>query len=190
MSPDPRIPAHAKRVFTGKIFSVWQWEQELFDGSTTMFESVARSDTAQVIATADDRILVLEQEQPARPKFVCIPGGVLDSGKDPLDEAKRELMEETGYASGDWGLWKTFRPSYRIIFTAHYYLARNCRRVADQRLDAGEKIAVRSVSFEEFLALADRDDFRNPELVTLLLRMRIHTEQQEDFRKLLFPTER
>lgn len=187
MNKDPRLPKNARKAFQGKVFSVWEWEQKLYDGSRTIFEAVQRADTAQVIATVDTGILLLEQEQPARPPFLSIPGGVIDEGKDPLDEAKRELLEETGYASGDWVLWKTFRPSYKFIFTAYYYIARNCKKQSAPHPDAGEKIFSRNVSFADFLALSDRDDFRNPELVLHLLRIRLHPKQRADFRRLLFP---
>ncbi len=187
MMNDPRIPSHAHKVFTGKIFDVWQWEQEQFDGSTKTFESVARPDTAQVIATTeDDRLLVLHQEQPGRPPFLCVAGGVVEKNMDPLEEAKRELLEETGYASDDWTLWQTFQPHYKTVFTAYYYIARRCRKVQDPQPDSGERITVESVSFDDFLRLSDRDDFRNPELLVALLRMRIHDTKRQSFRTLLF----
>lgn len=52
----------------------------------------------------DDRALVLTQyRHPARRRFVELPAGLLDAeDEDPLDVAKRELREETGYAAGRW----------------------------------------------------------------------------------------
>lgn len=34
------IPDHAKCVFKGVIFDVYQWEQKLYNGTTTTFEKL------------------------------------------------------------------------------------------------------------------------------------------------------
>lgn len=33
-----KLPPQAKKVFTGQIFDVYQWEQEMYDGSFETFE--------------------------------------------------------------------------------------------------------------------------------------------------------
>lgn len=58
------IPQTAKRVFEGKLFDVYQWDQELFDGKTITFEKLKRPDTVNVIPiTTDGQIVISEQEQ-------------------------------------------------------------------------------------------------------------------------------
>ncbi len=55
------IPEHAKKVFSGVIFDVYHWEQEMFDGSRATFEKVKRADTVGVYGVLDDgRILLTE----------------------------------------------------------------------------------------------------------------------------------
>ena len=46
-----QIPEHAKRVFSGIMFDVRQREQEMFDGSTSIFEAATREHTVCVFAT-------------------------------------------------------------------------------------------------------------------------------------------
>jgi hypothetical protein len=37
------IPNHARIVFHGQLFDVYQWEQKLFNGKTAIFEKIKRS---------------------------------------------------------------------------------------------------------------------------------------------------
>ncbi len=182
------MPANAKMVFRGKIFEVWQWEQKMYDGTTAIFERLRRPDTTQIIAVVGDTILFQKQEQPHRSaSFRSLPGGRVEEGEDSLSGAKRELLEETGYASEDWILWREDCPVAKMDWTIYTYVARNCRKVAEQNLDAGERIENFFIDFEEFLALSDDADFYDRELAAFLYRARFDAAAREKFRGLLFP---
>ena len=167
------IPNHARRVFRGKFFSVYQWKQKLFDGTTAVFERAARADATIVIPiTSDGHIIMLRQKQPTTRWFTCFPGGMVDPGESLRRSAQRELLEETGYRPRTMAHWFTIAPSFRVTASVHVFIARNCVRVAKPHLDAGERIIVRTVSFSEFLRLADRADFRHPAITLKTLRAR------------------
>lgn len=71
-----KIPPHAVRVFKGVIFDVYQWEQMLYDGSTTTFECLKRPDTVIVIPLAGEMVYYAEQAQPGQPlSCPCSVGG-------------------------------------------------------------------------------------------------------------------
>ena len=180
------IPEHAKMVFKGKIFEVWQWEQKLFDGTTTIFERLKRPDTALVIATVGDEILLQEEEQPDTRAYVSLPGGRCEEGEHPLNSAKRELLEETGYASEDWSPFLEESPASKIQWTIHIFVARDCKKVQEVSLDAGEKIQTRLISFDEFIALADNPIFFERELKPILKQAQYDQKKREDLRALLF----
>lgn len=44
------LPKEAKKVFSGVISEVYQWPQELFDGTTATFEMIKRPDTVKIVA--------------------------------------------------------------------------------------------------------------------------------------------
>lgn len=68
------IPKNAKAVFKGNQFSVYQWEETLFDGSVAIFEAASRSNSAKAVAiTRRETVLVVEEEQPWRGKITTIP---------------------------------------------------------------------------------------------------------------------
>lgn len=56
-----KIPEDAKLVFKGVIFDVYQWEQEMFDGTYETFEAIKRVGTVQIIPTIGDKALPLSQ---------------------------------------------------------------------------------------------------------------------------------
>ena len=152
------IPDGAEKKFEGIIFDVWQWEQEMFDGTTETFEILDREDTAEVIAIKDDRIMLQDQEQPSKPPFLCLPGGRINRGEDPLDGAKRELLEESGFVSGEWELFHSIRPTSKLAWQIHVFIARDSEFKQDPQLDAGEKIETKWVTFDELLDLVDREE--------------------------------
>lgn len=183
-----KIPRHAQRVFQGKIFEVWQWEQKMFDGSNATFEMLRRPNTANVVATAGDKILICEQRQPNKPDaFLSLPGGRCEWEEDPLTAAKRELLEETGYESDDWELLQEQSPVNKMEWSIFTYIARNCRKTKEQHLDAGEEITTRLITFDEFLALPDHKDFYEHELSGLLLRARLDSTKRDELSKKISP---
>lgn len=181
-----KIPPQAKQVFKGVIFDVYQWEQELFDGSKATFEMLKRPDTVEVIVVVGDKLLLQEQEQPMMAQFLSLPGGRVDSGEDPLAAAKRELLEETGYASKDWEHWLSFEPYQKIEWSIHWYIARGCKKKQEPHLDPGEKIATKLITLDEFLSLSDYERFGRREFQMEILRMKLDPDKLVAFKKKLF----
>ena len=65
------MPENAKCVFKGEIFDVYQWEQEMYDGTKATFEKLKRPDTVVVFPVLPDgQIILTEQEQPGKKLFV------------------------------------------------------------------------------------------------------------------------
>ncbi|WP_290166399.1 NUDIX hydrolase [uncultured Parasutterella sp.] len=61
---------------------------------------------AAIIPMFDDGRVILEKQyrHPLRKTFLEIPAGKLDPRESPLNCAKRELIEETGYEASKWKL--------------------------------------------------------------------------------------
>ncbi|MEK7623372.1 MAG: NUDIX domain-containing protein [Patescibacteria group bacterium] len=182
-----KIPQSAKLVFKGTIFDVYQWEQKMYDGSHETFEMLKRPDTTQVIATYDGKIIIAEEQQPQRPSaYFTLFGGRVENGEESLAAAKRELLEEAGMASNDWELWRTDEPVGKMEWTVYTYIARNCKKVQEQNLDAGEKITVKEITFEQFVADATHPSFRSLGITLELLKLQLEPRKLALFKQQLF----
>src|SRR3989344_7780550 len=182
------IPNHAKKVFNGVIFDVYQWEQELFDGTKTTFEKIKRPDTVVVFPVLPDgKILLTEQEQPSKRPFVAATGGRVDEGEGPLEAAKRELLEESGYEAEWLTLWDSQQPISKIEWAVFTFVAKGLSKVADLNLDAGERIKPKLVTFDEFIEIASDENFYEKEVVYKVMEARLDPIKMAQLKKLFEP---
>ena len=180
------LPPHAKKVFQGHRFSIWQWEQQLFDGSTALFEKIGRPDSTDVIAvTPEKKILVDYEDQPNNHGFITLPGGGVDGDETPLENAQRELAEETGYTSDTWEHFWQVSPHASVECVTHYFIAKNCIKTTDVHLDPGERIRTAAVSFDEFVEIVCSSTFRDQLFATFMLRCRLDPQKMAEFRRQL-----
>lgn len=81
-----------------------------------------------VLALDDDEraLCVRQYRHPARRRFVELPAGLIDQGsEDPLDVARRELVEEAGHQASSWtALGATYSSPGITSEVIHYFLAR------------------------------------------------------------------
>jgi ADP-ribose pyrophosphatase len=179
------IPDHAECVFKGKVFDVYQWQQEMYDGSIKTFEKLKRSDTVVVFPVLDDgRIIVTEQEQPNKAPFYGACGGRVDEFEDILEAVKREFLEEAGYEASEYVLWKSVQPASKIDWAVYIFIAKGCKKVAEQSLDGGEKIELKPVSFDELLQMGRDPKFMEKEIVPDLYEALIDREKYTTLKQL------
>lgn len=105
--------------------------------------------------TADDQVVMIEQwRHGSRTVELETPGGLMDDGEEIEACARRELLEETGYAPDQVIQLGTVYPNPALQKNfQHYVLATNCRKVADLDLDHAEDIAVRLVPLADIPAM-------------------------------------
>lgn len=179
------IPDDAKKVFKGVMFDVYQWEQELFDGTKTTFEKLKRPDTVVVFAVLPDgKILLTQQEQPGKDSFIGATGGRVDEGEDILSVAKRELLEESGYEASEFVLWDAQHPTSKIDWVVYTFVAKGLKKISDIHLDAGEKIKHKSVTLEEFIEIGITERFSEKEIIPKLYEAKLYPEKKVELIKL------
>ncbi len=176
-----------KKVFQGEIFSVWQWKQELYDGSKKIFEKVSRTDAGSIIGVLPDkRILLVWDEQPHREGYLTPAGGRVESGESPEEAAIRELREETGYEAEQLVPLYSVKPYGKVEFAIHCFIGKNLKKGGEPALEAGEKISLRFFTFDEFLALGKDESLRAPHLRIMLLEAQLDPKKKQDLYEKLY----
>ena len=102
-------------------------------------------DWVNVIAITEDGMFVLERQYRHGLGKTCyeIPAGVIEKGETPLEAAKRELQEETGYGEGEWETLMTVSGNCSTTSNlTHCFLAKGVKKISGQHLDATENISV------------------------------------------------
>jgi ADP-ribose pyrophosphatase len=91
-------------VFDGKLLKVRRDRVRLPDHGTAEREYIQHPGAAMIIAPLDSGELLMERQYryPLRREMIELPAGKIDPGEPPLETAKRELREETGYTASDW----------------------------------------------------------------------------------------
>ena len=97
--------------------------------------------------------------------------GNIENGENPLDAAKRELLEETGYCSDNWELYMKCAVNPSMITTFCYtYIARDVKRVSTQNLETTEDIDVYLLCKDELIQKINNGDIIQGIMLAPLLK--------------------
>ncbi|KQR89342.1 MULTISPECIES: NUDIX domain-containing protein [unclassified Microbacterium] len=129
-----------------------------------------------VIALDDDeRVCVIELERYTTGRSLEVPAGGSD-GEDPLEAAKRELLEETGVTASEWHYLGRMNALNGIADAPeHVYLARGLETTDATASQHEEGIdQVRWIPFTELLALVADGTVSDGETIAALAFAGIH----------------
>ena len=107
--------------------------------------------------TKDKKVLLIHQyRNEGEGLFYEIPGGTTHPGgnEDPLEAARRELKEETGYEAKNWKALGFHYPNPALQSNRmHTYIAYDCVKMSGQDLDEFEQIKVVPTSIEQVIEM-------------------------------------
>ena len=105
--------------------------------------------------TKDNEFLLIVQPRPVKEGFLVeFPAGYVEDKENPLISAKRELIEETGYYSDNIKYLDSFYQDQGCSEAYNYaYLALDCEKVKEQKLDKDEFVRYFLCNYEEVLEL-------------------------------------
>jgi ADP-ribose pyrophosphatase len=170
-------------VYEGVRFKVTRRMLEGGDGRLRPYDLVAHPGAAVILPILDDgRVVMIENHRPAAGGGLLeLPAGTIDPPEDPIDCARREITEETGYSAGKIEPLTSFYTSPGICDEyMHAFVATELRagKTAHEPL---EFIRVLEMTMEEALRrVADGGIIDGKTMVTLLYYDRYKTKTGRD----------
>ncbi len=144
----------SKTVFKNRWWNVVQETVELPDGSITDDYYVNRiKGGAGIFALTEDGKVVLNRQYKHGIREIVEEltiGQIDDEDADPMEAAKRELLEETGYGGGSWEKLAVMTPNPTSSTSRIYlFLARGVRRLQAPKRDPRESVETSLVTPKE-----------------------------------------
>ena len=112
--------------------------------------------------TKDNKVVMVRQYKSGVDEIATeLPMGFIEEGETPEQCAARELLEETGFTSDQLEHLGTYHNSPgKVLQRFHVFLAKNCAKSSEQKLDKTEDLEVEVIDIEKIRELAASNKFK------------------------------
>jgi ADP-ribose pyrophosphatase len=160
-----------QEVYAGRVVTLRLKYLTLADGRVALREIVEHAGGAAVVAVDDDdNVLLVRQHRPAvGADLLELPAGLVDPGESPLETARRELEEETGFRAASVEPLISFYSSPGFCTELlHVFVARGLVPSGAGH-DADEIAEVLRIPLEQAIERVTRGEISDAKTVTGLL---------------------
>lgn len=142
----------SESVFDGALLKVRRDHVRLPNGQGSIREYIVHPGAVVILAFLPNGNLLFERQfrYPLRRVFLELPAGKIDHGEATIETAKRELLEETGYAASEWEYLGVMHPCIGYSDERiEIFVARGLRLEGEKQLDHNEFLDVVELSPDE-----------------------------------------
>lgn len=159
------------KVYQGKIINLRIDTVELPDQKYSKREIIEHPGAVAVIPiTEDNKIVMVKQFRKSVEEYLLeVPAGKLEIGEEPLECAKRELLEETGYKSNNLEyLFKFYTSPGFCNETISIFVAKDLVMDIAQP-DEDEYIEIEKYEIDELIEKISKEEIKDAKTITSIL---------------------
>lgn len=162
-----------KTLIDTKFLKVYEDKVQLPNGNIIDDYSVVEkpSYSMMVALDTDNNIVTIDEYKYAINKIIhTLPAGHIEKGEEPLQSAKRELAEETGYTGGEWEyLGEFYEYPSKDSHLVHFVKTTGVTKTQETKLDKNESLTLRVIPLAELKEEIARGEWRaNASLAALV----------------------
>ncbi len=174
MESEPQLPDYlqgATCVFSGARFKVFSKQLPGRDNVLVQRDIVVHPGAVVIIPMLSPKtiLLVTNYRLAVGKTLLELPAGTLEPGEAPIETAKRELEEETGFRTKNIKPLFDFYTSPGICTEKMYAFSADELEFVGQRLDPGEEIEVVKVSWDQAHAMIRNGEIIDGKTIAALL---------------------
>jgi ADP-ribose pyrophosphatase len=153
-----------RRIYEGRVLNLRVDEIDAYHGDRKrQIEVVEHAGGVAIVAqpTPSMIVLVKQHRHAVGVDLWEVPAGMIERGEPPLETAKRELIEETGYRAERWSaLWTIYTTPGFCEERIHFFVAEGLS-VGEAAPEDDESFELRVWDVEEAWQLVERDELRD-----------------------------
>lgn len=161
-------------IHRGRVFNLVREKIVLQNGVAVEMDLVRHPGASAIVPLkGEDLLIMIRQYRHAVGGYIWeIPAGTLDPREAPIECARRELVEETGFSASSWERLGEIVPvpgysDERI----HLFLATDLAP-ADQDLDGDEVLDVHEIRFQDALKMISQGEIQDGKTIAGLFLAR------------------
>ena len=163
------ITIHSEQIYKGHVVSLKKDTVLCPNGEQSLREIITHRGGVAILIKVDDKFIIEKQFRYALGKEIYeLPAGKLEEGEEPLEAAKRECLEETGYQPLEMIHLGDMSPTcgYSTEIIHFYYCPKSVKQ--ERHLDSDEVIDLMYLSLEEIEQMIKNDQIIDSKILAVL----------------------
>lgn len=159
----------SEQIYKGHVISLKKDKVLCPNGEESVREIITHRGGVGILIKVDDKFIIEKQFRYALGKEIYeLPAGKLEAGEEPLEAAKRECLEETGYKPLEMIHLGDMSPTcgYSTEIIHFYYCSKSVK--AERHLDSDEFIDIMYMSLEEIEKMIKEDRIVDSKILAVL----------------------
>ena len=159
----------SEQVYKGRVISLKRDTVLCPNGEESIREIITHRGGVAILVKIDDKFIIEKQYRYALDKEIYeLPAGKLEADEEPLEAAKRECLEETGYRPLEMIHLGDMSPTcgYSTEIIHFYYCPKSIKE--ERHLDSDEVIDLIYLSMEEIENMIKEDKIVDSKILAVL----------------------